>query len=82
MLHNVYFTGRLDEAFSHCAAVLKTKAFKDSLEWVACCVEIFEVRAIKSLFKLKLILFLVVSEVYMYINCSDRLSIVPLYFTL
>ncbi|XP_078378795.1 E3 SUMO-protein ligase RanBP2-like isoform X2 [Oculina patagonica] len=34
--------GRLDEAFSHCVAVLKTKAFKDSLEWVACCVEMFE----------------------------------------
>ena len=46
-----YFPGRLDEAFSHCAAVLKTKAFKESLEWVACCVEIFEVRAVKSLFE-------------------------------
>ena len=31
-------------------AVLKTKAFKESLEWIACCAEIFEVRAIKSLF--------------------------------
>ena len=37
------FPGRLDEAFSHCVAVWKTKAFKDSFEWVACCVEIFEV---------------------------------------
>lgn len=42
---NDFFSGRLDEAFSHCVAVWKTKAFKDSLEWVACCVEMFEVRA-------------------------------------
>ncbi|KAJ7392582.1 hypothetical protein OS493_010231 [Desmophyllum pertusum] len=34
--------GRFDEAFSHCVAVLKTKAFKDRLEWIACCVEMFE----------------------------------------
>ncbi|XP_022791125.1 RANBP2-like and GRIP domain-containing protein 2 isoform X1 [Stylophora pistillata] len=34
--------GRLDEAFSHCATVLKTKAFQDSLPWVACSVEMFE----------------------------------------
>ncbi|XP_074633716.1 E3 SUMO-protein ligase RanBP2-like isoform X4 [Acropora palmata] len=34
--------GRLDDSFSHCVAVWKTKAFKRSLEWVTCCVEISE----------------------------------------
>ena len=38
------FAGRLDEAFTHCVTVLKTKAFQDSLPWIACCVEMFEVR--------------------------------------
>ena len=37
------FEGRLDDSFSHCVAVWKTKAFKESLEWVTCCVEISEV---------------------------------------
>ena len=39
----LFCSGRIDEAFSHCVAVWKTKVFKDSLEWVACCVEMFEV---------------------------------------
>ena len=69
-----YFSGRLDEAYSHCVAVLKTKAFKDSLEWVACCVEIFEVGAC---FRLKSILFLLMSTV-----SSDMLLIVLSYFIL
>ena len=38
-----FCSGRLDEAFSHCIAVWRTKAFQDSLEWVACCVDMFEV---------------------------------------
>lgn len=42
--------GRLDESFSHCVAVWKTKAFKESFEWVSCCVEIFE-RYLSSLEK-------------------------------
>lgn len=69
-----YFSGRLDEAYSHCVAVLKTKAFKDSLEWVACCVEIFEVGAC---FGLKSVLFLLLSTV-----SSDMLLIVLSHFIL